>query len=157
MGGAWVFPGGADAPEDLGPAHTGLRELVEEAAVTLAGPEELVPFSRWITPAEVKIRFDTRFFVARAPAGAEPVPDGSECVAAGWWRAAQALDACARGELELVFPTIKHLEELAGFSSVDQALDAARVREVTPVQPRLISGGEGGARVLLPGEPGYTS
>ncbi len=157
MGGAWVFPGGAESPEDGDLARTGVRELAEEAAVQLGDAEELVPFSRWITPAEVTVRFDTRFFLARAPVGAEPVPDGSECVAARWWRPVDALDAHARGELELVFPTIKHLEELAGFPSVAHGLDAARARDVTPVQPRVVAGDDGDARVLLPGEPGYAS
>src|SRR5881227_3194939 len=72
MGGAWVFPGGAvDAAEagDAELAHrlAGVREVEEEAGVRLPGPEALHPFSRWITPAEVKIRFDTHFFIARVP------------------------------------------------------------------------------------------
>ena len=73
-------------------------------------------FSRWITPAQVKVRFDTWFFVARAPDGAEAEVDGSECVDARWLRPQDALDAGERDELMLVFPTIKHLEQLAEFS-----------------------------------------
>src|SRR3954447_176383 len=58
MGGAWVFPGGAvDADESV--EESAVRELREEASITLAPGAELLPFSRWITPAEVKIRFDT--------------------------------------------------------------------------------------------------
>src|SRR3954452_5958176 len=57
MGGAWVFPGGA-VNGDESPADAGLRELEEEASITLEdGADALVPFSRWITPAEVKLRF----------------------------------------------------------------------------------------------------
>src|SRR3954470_8809913 len=71
MGGVWVFPGGAvDAGEDE--AGASLRELEEEAGVTVADPTTLVRFSRWITPAEVKIRFDTHFFLAPAPGDAKP-------------------------------------------------------------------------------------
>src|ERR687885_2857912 len=82
MGGAWVFPGGA-VHGDESPADAALRELDEEAGVELeAGADALVPFSRWITPAEVKLRFDTFFFAVEAPAGAEPRVDGAECVAA---------------------------------------------------------------------------
>src|SRR3954447_11102687 len=75
MGGAWVFPGGAvDADEDSRVA--GVREVAEEASVALPDVEALIEFSRWITPAQVKIRFDTRFYLVAAPSGAEPVADG---------------------------------------------------------------------------------
>jgi 8-oxo-dGTP pyrophosphatase MutT (NUDIX family) len=153
MGGAWVFPGGAvDASETV--EQTALRELAEEASVRIADAAELTPFSRWITPAEVKIRFDTWFFVVRAPGGAEPKADGQECVDLRWITPQQALDAGAAGRLELVFPTIKHLEQLAGFATVDATIEAARGRDVVPVQPRIVVE-DGGAKVLLPGEPGF--
>ena len=72
MGGAWVFPGGAvHAGEDADHAAAAVRELEEEAGIGSPGTPTLVPFSRWITPAEVKIRFDTWFFVA---AGARRAP-----------------------------------------------------------------------------------
>jgi 8-oxo-dGTP pyrophosphatase MutT (NUDIX family) len=154
MGGAWVFPGGAVHEDDAGHAGAALRELEEEAGMRLADVERLVPFSRWITPAEVKTRFDTLFFVAQSPPDAEVTVDGAECVAARWIRPADALAEFQRGDLLLVFPTIKHLEELEAFGSAAEALEAARTREVTPVQPRVVVT-DGAATVLMPGEPGY--
>ena len=154
MAGAWVFPGGAVHDDDSGPAGTAARELTEEAGVTIADSDDLVAFSRWITPAEVEIRFDTWFFVVESPPDAEAVCDGEECVDARWLTPRAALEAYARDELLLVFPTIKHLEELAEFDSVEQALAHARTRRVQPVQPRVLVDG-GVARVVLPGEPGY--
>jgi 8-oxo-dGTP pyrophosphatase MutT (NUDIX family) len=158
MGGVWVFPGGAvDAHEGEGDeAHraAAVRELAEEAAVEGIDPAGLVKFSRWITPAEVRIRFDTHFFLAAAPPGAEPAVDGSECVDLGWFTPQGALDAHERGDILLVFPTIKHLEQFAPFASADALIDFARGREVVPVLPRVLVSGET-ARVLLPGEPGY--
>jgi 8-oxo-dGTP pyrophosphatase MutT (NUDIX family) len=154
MAGAWVFPGGAVHDEDSGPAGAAARELTEEAGVTVADSDELVPFSRWITPAEVEIRFDTWFFVVEAPAGAEAVCDGEECVDARWLTPRAALEAYSRDELLLVFPTVKHLEELSEFASVEQTLAHARTRRIQPVQPRVLVEG-GVARLLLPGEPGY--
>jgi 8-oxo-dGTP pyrophosphatase MutT (NUDIX family) len=154
MGGAWVFPGGALHEDESDPGETAVRELEEEAAIRLEDARELVPFSRWITPEEVKVRFDTWFFAARAPTGAEASPDGSECVDARWLRPRDALEKGRRDELTLVFPTIKHLEQLAEASSVDELLEMARGRRVEPVLPRVVTS-EGAAEVLLPGEPGY--
>jgi len=155
MGGAWVFPGGAVDGDSEAPADTALRELEEEAGIGLSPEETAVEtFSRWITPAQVKVRFDTWFFLAAAPEGVEATPDGSECTDARWIRPRDALDAGDRDELLLVFPTIKHLEQLAEFESVAAALDGARARRVMPVEPRVLEEG-GVARVVLPGEPGY--
>lgn len=158
MGGVWVFPGGAvETDEGQGDeAHraAAIRELREEAAVTLEDPQALVKFSRWITPAEVRTRFDTHFFLAALPAGQEPEIDGEECVDLGWFTPQAALDAHRAGEILLVFPTIRHLEQLSAFSSVKELLAYGRGRDVQPVEPRVIVEGEV-ARVLLPGDPGY--
>jgi len=160
MGGAWVFPGGAvdtdDGEDDFAHRAAGLRELAEEAHVELEDPDGLVPFSRWITPAAVKTRYDTRFFLAPAPDGIDPRPDGAETVDARWYAPADALADHERGEILLVFPTIKHLEQLGSFPTADALLEHARGREVVPVQPRVLVSGET-ARILLPGDPGYDS
>ena len=160
MGGVWVFPGGAvDAGEGEGDAAhrlAGARELDEEAGILLSDPDELVKFSRWITPREVAIRFDTHFFLAPLPPGQEPRIDGEEIVDLAWFSPEGALDAHRREERPLVFPTIKHLEQLSGFGSAEELLAYATGREVLPVEPRVLIEGEV-ARVLLPGEPGYES
>ena len=158
MGGAWVFPGGAvdvhEGEGDLAHRAAGVREMAEEAGVELGDPAALVRFSRWITPAAVKIRFDTHFFLAAVPEGAQPHPDGSETVDLGWFAPQAALDAYARDELVLVFPTIKTLEQLAAFDSAEELLAWAGGREVEPVEPQVVGQGET-ARIVLPGEPGY--
>src|SRR4051794_36937506 len=137
MPGAWVFPGGAlDGSE--GARAAGVREVWEEARVELPDPEALVAFSRWITPEQVRIRFDTLFLLAPCPAGADPEADGGETVAVGWHAPAAALDAHARGDLELVFPTIKTLEQLTGFATADELLEWARGRTVEPIEPQVV-------------------
>jgi 8-oxo-dGTP pyrophosphatase MutT (NUDIX family) len=158
MGGAWVFPGGAvDAHEGEGDAAhrvAAIRELEEEAGLQLRDPAALVKFSRWITPPEIATRYDTHFFLAPAPSGQQPRADGEEMVDLGWHTPAGALAAHRRGELELVFPTIKHLEQLAAFPSASELLQWATGREVVAVEPHVRITGET-ARVVLPGEPGY--
>ena len=158
MGGAWVFPGGAvsegDGEGDAALRAAAVRELAEEAGIVLADLRELVAFSRWITPAEVKIRYDTWFFLAPVPEGAEPAIDGEEVVDARWYTPAAALAAGADDQILLVFPTIKHLEQLSAFSSANALLQYASSRAVIPVQPRVLGTGES-ARIVLPGEPGY--
>jgi 8-oxo-dGTP pyrophosphatase MutT (NUDIX family) len=154
MPGVWVFPGGAvDSDDGDGEeAHraAAVRELAEEAGIEVPA-EELVAYSRWITPRVVPIRFDTRFYLALAPAHSPPEPDGSETVDAGWFNPQNALDMHHAGELPLVFPTIKHLESLAGFANAAEALEAARRRVVTPVEPRVEGEGDE-QRIVLPDE-----
>jgi 8-oxo-dGTP pyrophosphatase MutT (NUDIX family) len=152
MPGVWVFPGGAvdeaDGTGEDGHRACAARELAEEAGIEV-DPSELVAYSRWITPRVVSIRFDTRFYLALAPAHSPPEPDGAETVEAGWFNPRQALDAHAKGEMALVFPTIKHLESLLPHAGAEEALDAARRHEVRPVEPRVVGEGED-RRIELP-------
>jgi 8-oxo-dGTP pyrophosphatase MutT (NUDIX family) len=159
MGGAWVFPGGSVDPAD-GQGQVGLRaaarrELAEETGIELPAGDALVAFARWITPEALKNRFDTWFYLASAPEGIEPKVDGAEIVDAAWLPPAKALEQQAMGELLLVFPTIKQLQQLSGFESSRALLDHAQGRVVEPVQPRVVGSGEA-ARILLPGDPGYS-
>src|SRR3954447_14475424 len=152
MGGAWVFPGGSVDKADLdGHRAAAVRELREEAGLVIGDPTALVPFARWITPPEVSIRFDTWFFLARAPEGQEADPDGQEIVDARWFEPARAIQGGEAGDLLLVFPTIKNLERLARFDSADALLEWAAGREGKPVQPRVEGQGEA-ARIVLDDE-----
>jgi 8-oxo-dGTP pyrophosphatase MutT (NUDIX family) len=157
MANVWVFPGGAvDGVRSDDAAHreTALRELEEEASITLASPDDLVPFSRWITPEQVKVRYDTWFYLALAPAHSVPEPDGEEIVEVRWFAPAEALELHRAGELQLVFPTIKKLQTLARFGSPGEALSAVGAVAPEPILPRVDTSGPE-PRVLLPGDPGY--
>jgi 8-oxo-dGTP pyrophosphatase MutT (NUDIX family) len=171
MGGVWVFPGGAVDEADIPGGSRGsaapddetlasalrtaaARELREEAGMSLADTGDLVEFSRWITPAQVSTRFDTHFFLVAQPEGQQPRVDGEEIVDHGWYTPQAALDAHGAKQIVLVFPTIKHLEQLGRFASVKDLLTHARGRDVQPVEPKVVLEGEV-ARVLLPGDPGY--
>lgn len=162
MPGVWVFPGGTVDAVDAGDAGDeeaahracAARELHEEAGIELPADAELVPWSRWITPEIVPVRFDTRFYVTLAPAHSPPRPDGAEMIDAAWIAPSAALEQHHAGELELVFPTIKHLEALAPYANADEVMAAARDRTIEPIMPRVVGEGDE-RRVVLPGEPGY--
>lgn len=112
-------------------------------------------FAHWITPEGSPRRYDTRFFVACAPAGQTAIHDAGETISSQWVRPADALAAHRAGVMELILPTICNLEAIGRFTTSDALMDAAEaVHEVPVVLPRLVRG-EGGTRVVLPGEPGY--
>lgn len=157
MADVWVFPGGAvdgHGTDDAAHRLTAMRELEEEAGVRLADPDELVPFARWITPEQVKVRYDTWFYLALAPPHSAPEPDGEEIVETAWFAPADALERHARGDLLLVFPTIHKLHALAKFATAEEALTATRAANVEPILPKVDATGDE-PRVLLPGDWGY--
>ena len=132
--GATVFPGGAVDPADAPVAAelgvdefrvAAARECLEEAGIPIDA-RELVEFARWITPVGAPRRYDTRFFVARAPDGHEGEHDGSELVASAWMAPAAVLQSFERGEIDLILPTRHSLEVLARFDRVDALLTDLR-------------------------------
>lgn len=136
FGGMWVFPGGRIDPEDADPARPGdevaaarraaCREALEEAALVV-DVDGLVPFAHWVPPAvgPAPRRFATWFFLAPAPSGAAVVVDGGEIHDHQWIRPADALTRRDAGEIELVPPTWVTLWQLAGASSVADAIEMA--------------------------------
>jgi hypothetical protein len=94
--------------------------------------------------------------VARAPDAQEPLHDDNETIASLWIRPADALDRQASGELQMITPTLKNLEFLAGSTSVEGIMAAAASIEYPPTivpELQLVDGEPAG--VLLPGEAGY--
>jgi 8-oxo-dGTP pyrophosphatase MutT (NUDIX family) len=158
MPGVWVFPGGAvdaaDGDGEAGHRACAVRELAEEAAIELPAEEELVLFSRWITPEVISTRFDAWFFLALAPAHRPPKADGVETVEASWFEPRKALDAQEAGDLVLAFPTRRQLESLLAFATADEALAAYRDATVEPILPKVVGTRED-HRVVLPGDPDY--
>jgi glyoxylase-like metal-dependent hydrolase (beta-lactamase superfamily II)/8-oxo-dGTP pyrophosphatase MutT (NUDIX family) len=120
----------------LNQGELSLVDLLRGAQLTLA-TDAVVYLSRWITQAGRPRRFDTRFFVARAPARQQSEHDGAELLHHLWLTPAEALARHARGEVSLLYPTFKTLQTLARFPDVDGALDYARAdREMPAMVPR---------------------
>ena len=109
--------------------------------------------SHWLTPIGTGRRFDTRFFVARAPASQEAIADLGEAQSVMWLTPAEALSP--ERQLKLVPVTREVLRLLVGFDTVDAALAYARaLREIPRILPRR-SRSDGGPSVALPGDPAY--
>lgn len=99
-------------------------------------------FSRWITPAVNPARFDARFYVARAPEGQVAEADEEETYAGRWIRPADALAEVEREEIQMIFPTIKHLERVGKFATVDALISFAETKKTIPVTPDVREGPE---------------
>lgn len=124
----------------------------EEILLDLRGVAYL---AHWITPVGLPRRYDTRFFVALAPSGQRATHDAGETVADRWLRPKDALAAHERGELEMMFPTVKNLESIARFETALEVISHARaLGPVATVAPRVVER-EGALVVLLPGDEGF--
>jgi len=103
--------------------------------------DRLVAFSRWVTPARLSRRFDTRFFFARLPAGQTVTPQEGEVTDWLWIEPERAL---TDPSLTLVYATRAVLESVAvGASSSALITKARRLREVPIVEPRLVQTASG--------------
>lgn len=149
-----------DRDDDLGariaawrePLHRHERTLAEFCAsfgLTLA-LDRLVYVSHWLTPLGRTRRFDTRFFLAEAPAAQTAAFDGVELLEQAWWRPADAL--AQAGALGLLPPTRETLRLIGGFETVGALLAWARMpREIALTLPRDAMARDG-PRVVLPSE-----
>ena len=124
----------------LADLHGGDRtfaEVVSDLGVTLDGGA-MEYIAHWITPRAEPRRYDTRFFVAAVPEGTEALPDGGEITEAVWLSPESALVRSEKGTLPMIFPTIKTLQSLLGFESVQQLQDSFGRREIPAILPRLV-------------------
>jgi 8-oxo-dGTP pyrophosphatase MutT (NUDIX family) len=125
--------------------------LASEHAVV--DPRDLHVFAHWLTPQGAPRRYDTWFFVAVAPHGEDGVHDDNEMVASEWVHPSDALAQHARGDIDLIFPTMRSLTLLSHFRTTVDLLDALRrVPRDASGRPAIVGDG-GGERVALHGEP----
>jgi 8-oxo-dGTP pyrophosphatase MutT (NUDIX family) len=142
-----------DARADLVARRRSLGDVLTAAGLRVRA-DLLAPWARWITPEESPRRYDTAFFVAAVPEGQEADAHTTEAVEARWWTPAEALERWKAGELELMAPTFRTLQEIAEHTDTASVLAAAAGREITPVVPRVRRQGDE-VVVVLPGDPGF--
>ena len=156
---------------DGAPAQLPERQLSEGRQACAAGPaaffawigrqglalaaEDLIYFAHWITPKAAPKRFDARFFLAEAPAGARVLTDQAEIVAFRWVPPDEALSAHAAGRMAMIEPTFYNLQELRGCASPAQARAALAGRAVHAVLPQFATLPDGRSKVVLPWDPAY--
>ncbi len=92
-------------------------------------------FSRWITPVSNPHRFDARFFVARAPADQVAEADELETYDGRWVTPETVLAQVEREEIQMIFPTIKHLERIKTFATVAELFSFTETKKLIPVTP----------------------
>ena len=98
----------------------------------------LFPFARWVPPPGLHgKRYDTRFYLARLPEGANAGHDGNEATTSCWITPSEAIARADRQEAEVMFPTRRNLERLAQHASVDALITHAMETPVVTVQPEV--------------------
>ena len=129
-----------------------MASLCASEAIRLA-TDRLIYLSHWLTPLGRAKRYDTRFFIAAAPAAQTALFDGTEMVEQLWIAPTEALARVA--SLKLLTPTQKTLEAISRFTDVASLMAwAAAPRAVPMTMPRIADGSEG-LRPVLPDEPAW--
>ncbi len=124
-------------------------DLVEELDVKL-DLAALTVFARWITPPLTPKRFDTWFYVARAPEDQIASCDGWETVDAEWVTPKEVLRMAAAKERTVIFPTRMNVQLLAEASSAADVVARAEARPLVTVLPEVQ-----GDFLVIPPDAGY--
>jgi 8-oxo-dGTP pyrophosphatase MutT (NUDIX family) len=151
---AGVLVGSHRQPQQPRPDEATYFDLLKAANAKVA-LDGVVPFGHWITPEGVSKRFDTYFYLCRAPKDAEAKSDGRETVNAEWVSPHEIIQRARDGERSIMFPTLLNLMRLAESPDLDSALAAAAVRPIVAVTPRVERRGEV-TFVTIPASAGYS-
>lgn len=131
----------SEARTDVEAGRVSFGDLLRANGLTVDG-DALQPWARWITPPGETRRYDTRFFVAALPDGADAQDVTTESSTAGWFRPGDALEQAQRGERGLLPPTIATLAALQSFGTVAEVLAAADGRPLAAISPDIHVDGE---------------
>jgi hypothetical protein len=99
--------------------------------------DQLHYYAHWITPEARSERFDTRFFLARYPLGQEATHDQKETTAETWLTPRKALDENLGGDVVLSPPTLKTLEDLSRFRTIEEIFHSLKQGGIPSILPVL--------------------
>jgi 8-oxo-dGTP pyrophosphatase MutT (NUDIX family) len=111
-------------------------------------------YAHWITPEARSERFDTRFFLARYPLGQEASHDQKETTAGIWITPQKALEENMKGEAILSPPTLKTLEDLSRFKTIDEVFTSLKNMKIRPILP-ILTKITSGPIIIFPWDPEY--
>ena len=111
------------------------QAVLEELKLTLA-TDDIYYFSHWITPEPAPARFNTRFFLAKLPAGQHAEARTREVVSARWIQPEAALDKFRSKEWQMILPTLTTLRMISNYSNADDLIKHVRAGyHKIPVRP----------------------
>ena len=116
--------------------------------------DQLHYYAHWITPEARPERFDTRFFLSRYPIGQEASHDQKETTAGIWITPRKALEENLKGEVFLSPPTLKTLEDLSRFKTIDDISHSLKNRNIQPILPILTKISDN-PLIIFPWDPEY--
>jgi 8-oxo-dGTP pyrophosphatase MutT (NUDIX family) len=116
--------------------------------------DQLHYYAHWITPEARSERFDTRFFLARYPSGQEASHDQKETTAGIWITPQKALEEKLKGEVFLSPPTLKTLEDLSQFKTIDEVFKSLKNMKIRPILP-ILTKITSGPLIIFPWDPEY--
>lgn len=111
-------------------------QIAKESNILLA-LDQLYYYAHWITPEARSERFDTRFFLARHPEGQEASYDQKETIEGIWLSPQRALEENLNRKIALSPPTLKTLEDLSWFKSIEEVFNSLKGKEIRPILPIL--------------------
>lgn len=130
-----------------------LLEMAREEKLSFA-LDQLYYYAHWITPEARSERFDTRFFLACHPVGQEASYDQKETTAEVWLNPRKALEENLTGQVILSPPTLKTLEDLSRFESVEDVINSLKNNEIRPILPILTKRSDE-TFIVFPWDPEY--
>lgn len=142
--------------ENIHDGSVALLDLCKREGLRLT-TDDIHYVSHWITPMGEKRRFDTRFFIARAPQAQEPLHDDGETIESFWISPQEAIERAHEKDLMLMPPTKANIEFLLPFKTADEVLAAAaQVGMPQTILPKLKIDSDGRVvGIAMPGDPEY--